>query len=67
MNEAEGSQPVFHPLQNSFDGSDEEDYAANDINTTQNQVSSARDATGSPTPNTEVQRFGQVITGLIYE
>jgi len=59
LNEAEGSQPVFHPLQNSFDGSDEENYSANDINMTQNQVSSARNATGSPTPNTEVQRFGQ--------
>lgn len=67
MNEAEGSQPVFHPLQNSFDGSDEDDYPTNDINTAQNQASSARHVTGSPTLNTEVQRFGQVITGLIYE
>ena len=64
LNEAEGSQPVFHPRQNSFEGSDDEDDGPNDNAVTQNQVSSntgtAAVTTGIPTVTTVAQRPNQV-------
>lgn len=60
LNEAEGSQPVFHPRQNSFEGSDDEDNGSNDNVAAENQVLTGRDLTGTPTTTTVVQRSNQV-------
>lgn len=53
MNEAEGSQPVFHPLENTFEASDEDDVdnMANGIAAIQNQISTTTTAT-TTTPAT---------------
>ncbi|XP_068707194.1 FAS-associated factor 2-like [Montipora foliosa] len=56
LNEAEGSQPVFHPLENSFDGSDQEDNVPVDSSVTHNWVSADRDNRATPTTSTVVQR-----------
>lgn len=60
LNEAEGSQPVFHPRQNSFEDSDEEDSIPNDHAFSQNQPSTDRNTTVTPTTTTVAQRSNQV-------
>ena len=60
LNEAEGSQPVFHPRQNSFEGSDDEDNGPNDNVAAEDQVLTDGDFIGTPTTTTVVQRSNQV-------
>ena len=60
LNEAEGAQPVFHPRQNSFEGSDEEDNGSDDNAIAQNQVPARTDFTGTPTVTTVARRPNQV-------
>lgn len=67
MNEAEGSQPVFHPLENTFEASDEDDVdnMANGIAAIQNQISTTTTATTTTpatgtTTTTVAQRQNQV-------
>ena len=60
LNEEEGSQPVFHPRQNSFEASDEEDSGPSRNAINQNQESINGDITGTPTITTVAQRPNQV-------
>ena len=65
LNEAEGSQPVFHPLQDSFEGSDDENDGRDEDAATQNQVSTTTAATGTPRTVVVAQRQNQVrCTGI---
>lgn len=66
LNEAEGSQPVFHPRQNSFESSDEEDNTPSATNSVaQNHVTEnggrTSDTTGNPAVTALAQRGNQVI------
>ena len=66
LNEAEGSQPVFHPRQNSFECSDEEDNTSSGTNSvTENHVTENSDRTSDTTGDAAVtavaQRGNQVI------
>lgn len=68
LNEAEGSQPVFHPRQNSFECSDDEDNTMSSSGTnsvTENHVTEnsgrTSDTTGNPAVTAVAQRGNQVI------
>lgn len=68
LNEAEGSQPVFHPRQNSFECSDDEDNTMSSSGTnsvTENHVTEnsrrTSDTTGDPAVTAVAQRGNQVI------
>lgn len=63
LNEEEGSQPVFHPRQNSFEGSDDENDendGGNEDVATQNQVPRTVEAAGTPGTVAVAQRQNQV-------
>ncbi|CAH3168286.1 unnamed protein product [Porites lobata] len=64
LNEAEGSQPVFHPRQNSFECSDDEDNTSSGTNSvTENHVTEnsgrTSDTTGDPAVTAVAQRGNQ--------
>lgn len=51
---------MFHPLQDSFEVSDDENDGRDDDAATQNQVSTVTAATGTPTTVVVAQRQNQV-------
>ena len=66
LNEAEGSQPVFHPRQNSFESSDEEDNTPSATNSViENHVTEnsgrTSDTIGDPAVTAVAQRGNQVM------
>ena len=73
LNEAEGSQPVFHPRQNSFECSDDEDNTMSSSGTnsvTENHVTEnsgrTSDTTGDPAVTAVAQRGNQVIMVFLW-
>ena len=71
LNEAEGSQPVFHPRQNSFECSDDEDNTSSGTNSvTENHVTEnsgrTSDTTGEPAVTAVAQRGNQVIMVFLW-
>ena len=71
LNEAEGSQPVFHPRQNSFECSDDEDNTSSGTNSvTENHVTEnsgrTSDTTGDPAVTAVAQRGNQVIMVFLW-
>ncbi|XP_020605014.1 FAS-associated factor 2-like [Orbicella faveolata] len=59
LNEAEGSEPVFHPRQDSFDGSDDENDGRDEDSATQSQFSRTTANTGTPRTVVVAQRQNQ--------